>query len=85
MFCEVVCEVAIILAIFMSPFIIGCLLWDCTGFRPAKWFYHDFMKWHEPDMYKGSYMDENGEIHAFCKHCGRDIYEAPNGGWDEYY
>lgn len=81
MFLEVVCEVMFVVIIFFAPVILGCFLWECTNFRPAKWFYHDKIGLHDPDMHKGSYMDEQGNVHAFCKYCGSEIKEDPVSGF----
>lgn len=80
---DVVLGVLFILIIFSAPFIIGCILWDCTlSLRPAKWLYHDRLGFHEPNIYYGSYIDVNGKVHAFCKYCGRYIqYDDVNDCW----
>lgn len=80
---EVLINVLIVVIIFFTPFIAGCILWDCTTtIRPAKWLYHDRLGFHEPNPIHGSYIDINGRVHAFCKYCGRYIhYDEDNDCW----
>lgn len=44
-----------------------------------KFFYHDFMDWHSPDDNPKKFDGCN--MHARCKHCGKDIMQDSQGNW----
>lgn len=56
------------------------MIWIITPWRPFKWFYHDILEWHEPDLEKG--IEIHGpNVCAKCKYCGKHIIQDSQGNW----
>lgn len=57
------------------------LMWVFSSFRPFKFFYHDILKWHEPDKETIIYYRYN--FYAKCRFCGKEIHLDSQGNWSE--
>ena len=63
-----------ILIIWLS----GAVLYHITGL--FRFFFHDILKWHEPDENERIYFDGCSR-HATCKYCKEDIMQDSQGNW----
>ena len=44
-----------------------------------KFFYHDILKWHEPD--DSPCWSDGCSNHAICRYCGEEIMQDSQGNW----
>lgn len=69
----VIIGVATILILFYSP----AVLYFKKGW--FKRFYHDVLKWHQPDDSPKRY--DGCSMHSKCKWCGEEIMQDSQGNW----
>ena len=71
----------------MNAFVIWLII-VCVTFIPQflyikkewfKFFYHDILKWHEPD--NSPHWNDGCSTHSVCKYCGQDIMQDSQGNW----
>ena len=72
---------AIFAMLWVLPTLILSIIWNCTRFRPCKFWCHDVLGWCEPSK-DSIELDEFGfQYTATCKHCGRKIIQDSQGNW----
>ena len=56
--------------------LIATVLYSKFGY--FKKFFHDFLRWHEPEDH---WWWDGSSVHSRCKHCGKEITRDSQGNW----
>lgn len=70
-------EVIFWFVLFLVVFYVPPILYFKFGW--FKTFYHDVLKWHQPD--DSPEWNDGASMHARCKYCGEDIMQDSQGNW----
>lgn len=71
----------VFLIVITVPYLLTLIL--CPFYFKLGWFklfYHDILKWHQPNEKQPIWTDGLSD-HSICKHCGREIMQDSQGNW----